>query len=85
MLVAVGAFLIYDAVTLERASPRWIPLGPRFFPMVIGVILVVLAVILAIAIPRGSVGEADAGEDVDPERCRATGAPSACSSLCSSR
>jgi putative tricarboxylic transport membrane protein len=27
---------------------------------------VVLAVALAVAIPRGSVGEADAGEDVDP-------------------
>jgi len=26
----------------------------------------VVAVLLAIAIPRGSVGEADAGEDVDP-------------------
>ena len=28
--------------------------------------MLVLAIILAIAIPRGSVGEADAGEDVDP-------------------
>lgn len=34
--------------------------------MAIGAVLIVLAVILAIAIPRGSVGEADAGEDVDP-------------------
>jgi putative tricarboxylic transport membrane protein len=29
--------------------------------------LLVLAVILAIAIPRGSKGEADAGEDIDPD------------------
>jgi len=32
----------------------------------IGVVLILLAIVLAIAIPRGSVGEADAGEDVDP-------------------
>jgi putative tricarboxylic transport membrane protein len=35
--------------------------------MVIGVAALLLAVILAIAIPRGSKGEADAGEDIDPE------------------
>ncbi len=64
--VAVGAFLIYDAVTLDAGFAKVDPVGPKMFPIVIGVILVVLAVILAIAIPRGSVGEADAGEDVDP-------------------
>jgi putative tricarboxylic transport membrane protein len=35
--------------------------------MVVGVAAVLLGVVLAIAIPRGSVGEADAGEDIDPE------------------
>ena len=67
VLVAVGAFLIYDALTLEAGFAKVDPVGPKFFPLAIGVILVVLAVILAIAIPRGSVGEADAGEDVDPD------------------
>jgi putative tricarboxylic transport membrane protein len=67
VLVAVGAFLIYDGVTLEAGFAKVDPVGPKFFPIAIGVILVVLAVILAIAIPRGSVGEADAGEDVDPD------------------
>ena len=43
------------------------PVGPKLFPIVIGVVLLVLAVVLAVAIPRGSVGEADAGEDVDPD------------------
>jgi putative tricarboxylic transport membrane protein len=66
VLVAVGAFLIYDAVTLEAGFAKVDPVGPRFFPMAIGVILIGLAVTLAIAIARGSVGEADAGEDVDP-------------------
>jgi putative tricarboxylic transport membrane protein len=66
VLVLVGAFLIYDAVTLEAGFAKVDPVGPKLFPMAIGVILIVLAVILAVAIPRGSVGEADAGEDVDP-------------------
>jgi len=66
VLVAVGAFLIYDAVTLDAGFAKVDPVGPRLFPIVIGVVLIALAAILAIAIPRGSVGEADAGEDVDP-------------------
>jgi putative tricarboxylic transport membrane protein len=67
VLVAVGAFLIYDALTLEAGFAKVDPVGPRFFPLAIGIVLIVLAVILAIAIPRRSVGEADAGEDVDPD------------------
>lgn len=66
VLVAVGAFVIYDALTLTGGFAEVDPIGPRFFPMLIGIVLIVLAVILAFAIPRGSVGEADAGEDVDP-------------------
>ena len=76
--------MIYDALTLEAGFAKVDPVGPKMFPVVIGIVLIVLAVILAIAIPRGSVGEADAGEDVDPD-ARATGAPSACSSVYSSR
>jgi putative tricarboxylic transport membrane protein len=66
VLVLVGAFLIYDAVTLEAGFAKVDPVGPKFFPLAIGVVLLVLAVVLAIVIERGSVGEADAGEDVDP-------------------
>lgn len=66
VLVAVGAFLIYDAMTLTGGFAKVDPVGPKMFPLAIGVISILLAVILAIAIPRGSVGEADAGEDVDP-------------------
>ena len=66
VLVVVGAFLTYDALTLDAGFAKVDPIGPRFFPLAIGIILIVLAVILAIAIPGGSVGEADAGEDVDP-------------------
>lgn len=66
--VLVGAFLIYSALTLPGGYAKVDPVGPKLFPMVIGVGLVLLAAILAIAIPRGSKGEADAGEDIDPDR-----------------
>jgi putative tricarboxylic transport membrane protein len=67
VLVAVGAFVIYDALSLEAGFAKVDPVGPKMFPVVIGVVLILLAIVLAIAIPRGSVGEADAGEDVDPD------------------
>ncbi|MDF3340497.1 tripartite tricarboxylate transporter TctB family protein [Mycolicibacterium septicum] len=66
VLVAVGGFLIYDALTLTGGFAKVDPVGPRAFPLGIGVVLIVLAMVLAIATLRGSVGEADAGEDVDP-------------------
>lgn len=67
VLVAVGAFVIYDALSLEAGFAKVDPVGPKMFPVVIGIVLILLAIVLAIAIPRGSVGEADAGEDVDPD------------------
>ncbi|MEN4399288.1 tripartite tricarboxylate transporter TctB family protein [Mycolicibacterium senegalense] len=66
VLAAVGGFLIYDALTLTSGFAKVDPVGPQAFPLGIGIVLMVLALILALAIPRGSVGEADAGEDVDP-------------------
>ena len=67
VLVAIGAFLIYNALTLEAGFAKVDPVGPRLFPLVVGIAAVALGAILAIAIPRGSRGEADAGEDIDPE------------------
>ena len=67
VLAIVGGFLVYSALTLSEGFAKVDPVGPKFFPMVLGVAALLLAVILAIAIPRGSKGEADAGEDVDPE------------------
>lgn len=84
VMVAVGAFLIYDALTLEAGFAEVDPVGPKLFPTVIGVVLLLLAIVLAVAIGRGSVGEADAGEDVDPST-PGTGARSGCWSGCSWR
>jgi putative tricarboxylic transport membrane protein len=67
VLALVGGFLVYSAVALPPGFAKVDPLGPKFFPMVIGIAALVLALILAIAIPRGSQGEADAGEDIDPD------------------
>ncbi len=67
VLAIVGAFLVYSGLTLEEGFAKVDPVGPKFFPLIIGIAALVLAVILAIAIPRGSKGEADAGEDIDPE------------------
>jgi putative tricarboxylic transport membrane protein len=67
VLALVGGFLIYTALSLPDGFAKVDPVGPKFFPMLIGIAALVLAVILAIAIPRGSKGEADAGEDIDPD------------------
>ncbi|WP_059018633.1 tripartite tricarboxylate transporter TctB family protein [Mycobacterium sp. M26] len=67
VLALVGGFLVYSGLTLEEGFAKVDPVGPTFFPLVIGVAALLLAVILAVAIPRGSKGEADAGEDIDPE------------------
>ncbi|MBB3751309.1 putative tricarboxylic transport membrane protein [Mycolicibacterium sp. BK634] len=67
VLAIVGGFLVYNGLTLDEGFAKVDPVGPKFFPLVIGIAALVLAVILAVAIPRGSKGEADAGEDIDPE------------------
>lgn len=67
VMTFVGAFLIYDAVSMPGGYAEVDPVGPRLFPIVIGTGLLLMAVVLAIAIPRGSKGEADAGEDIDPD------------------
>jgi putative tricarboxylic transport membrane protein len=67
VLAIVGGFLVYSVMTLPGGFAKVDPVGPKLFPMVIGVAALVLAVALAVAIPRGSRGEADAGEDIDPD------------------
>lgn len=67
VMAVVGAFLIYDGVSMPGGYAEVDPVGPRFFPIVIGVGLLLMTVVLAIAIPRGYKGEADAGEDIDPD------------------
>ncbi|MCQ4119366.1 tripartite tricarboxylate transporter TctB family protein [Rhodococcus tibetensis] len=65
VMLAVGGFLIVDALTLSAGFAKVDPVGPQLFPLVVGSGLLVLAVGLGFAILRGSTGEADGGEDVD--------------------
>ena len=51
LLAAVGAYTVYDATTLNVGFGD--PVGPRAFPYVIGIVLVGLAVLLALATARG--------------------------------
>jgi putative tricarboxylic transport membrane protein len=67
VMAVVGTFLIYDGLSMPGGYAEVDPVGPRFFPIAIGVGLLLMTVVLAIAIPRGYKGEADAGEDIDPD------------------
>jgi len=63
LLVVVGAYTFWEATTLRIGFGD--PVGPRAFPYAIGAGTVVLGVLLAVATFRGSVPEAEGGEDVD--------------------
>jgi putative tricarboxylic transport membrane protein len=43
-------------------------IGPRFFPYLVGAVLVVVAVALAIAVWRGDLAQPEGGEDIDPTK-----------------
>ena len=63
LLVVVGAYTFYDATTLRVGFGD--PVGPRVFPYAIGAVTVVLGILLALATLRGSVPQAEGGEDID--------------------
>jgi putative tricarboxylic transport membrane protein len=63
-LVIVGAYVCYDASTLERGFADQ-PVQPYAFPYVVGAVLVLLGVLLAVATARGDRPQAEEGEDVD--------------------
>lgn len=63
-LVVVGGYVLYDAGTLEDGFADQ-PVQPYAVPYVVGVTLVLLGVLLAVATARGDHPEAEDGEDVD--------------------
>jgi putative tricarboxylic transport membrane protein len=65
-LALTGLVILLDAARLSNNTTGVDPLGPKPVPLLVGGALVVLAVALAIAVARGSRGEAEAGEDIDP-------------------
>jgi putative tricarboxylic transport membrane protein len=64
-LVLAGAVVLINALQLSNNRTGVDPLGPKPVPVFVGSLLIVLAVLLAIAVARGSQGEAEAGEDID--------------------
>lgn len=68
VLVALGAFVLADTWDVVPGMEQADPLGPRAFPLVVGVGLLLLAALLAIVTLRGSRGDIEGGEDVDLEK-----------------
>jgi putative tricarboxylic transport membrane protein len=65
LLALTGLLVLVDSLLGTDAGSRSDPLGPHAVPLVLGVLLLVLAVLLAVDVLRGGHGEAEAGEDVD--------------------
>lgn len=67
LLLALGVFLLVE--TQRIAVPvNANAVGPRFFPTVVGAVLVVVSLWLAADVLRGGRGEMEAAEDVDVSR-----------------
>jgi putative tricarboxylic transport membrane protein len=66
-VVAVGAFLLVQTAGLRVPATSNV-VGPKFFPTLVGIALIVVGVLLAVEVLRGRVAEPEAGEDVDPAR-----------------
>lgn len=66
-LALLGVILLVDASTLSNNRTGVDPLGPRPAPILVGVITLVLALALTVAISRGDRAEAESGEDIDLE------------------
>ena len=64
-LILAGIVVLVDALQLSNNRTGVDPLGPKPVPVFVGSLLIVLAIALAVAVSRGSLGEAEAGEDID--------------------
>ncbi|MFC7328498.1 tripartite tricarboxylate transporter TctB family protein [Marinactinospora rubrisoli] len=65
-LYLVAALVLVDAAGLETGGAQRGPVGPAAVPVAVGVLLIVVATVLAIDVLRGGRGAAEDGEDVDP-------------------
>ena len=64
-LAVAGVIVLIDALRLSNNVTGVDPLGPKPVPVVVGGALILLAGLLAVAVARGNLGEAEAGEDID--------------------
>jgi len=63
-LAIAGSVVLIDALRLSN-STGVDPLGPKPVPVFVGGLMILLAALLAVAVSRGSRGEAEEGEDID--------------------
>ena len=64
-LALVGVVVIVDASRLGHITSSNDPIGPRAMPFVVGALLIGIAVLYALDVARGGVGESEEGEDVE--------------------
>ncbi|MFI2619437.1 tripartite tricarboxylate transporter TctB family protein [Streptomyces sp. NPDC018584] len=65
LLLALGALVLTDALTMDVEIAQRGPIGPKTVPVAVGVGLLVVALLLAVDVLRGGRGEAESGEDID--------------------
>lgn len=78
VLLLVGGFLIYTGLTLDEGFAKVDPVGPKFFPLIVGVAALVLGVVLAVAIRGAARARPTPARTSTPPKRRETGAPSGC-------
>ena len=64
-LLGLGVLVLFETAQISAAVGVRGPIGPKAFPTVIGVGLLVVAVLHALDVLRGGHGEAEAGEDIE--------------------
>ncbi|MFI9611887.1 tripartite tricarboxylate transporter TctB family protein [Streptomyces sp. NPDC052023] len=65
LLLALGALVLTDALTMDVDIAQRGPVGPRTVPVGVGTGLLLIAALLAVDVLRGGRGQAETGEDVD--------------------
>ena len=65
LLLGLGILVLIQTTQISAAMGERGPVGPKAFPTVIGVGLLVVAVLHALDVLRGGHGEAEAGEDIE--------------------
>lgn len=66
LLGVLGVYLVVDAASIAIPGSTN-TVGPRFFPYLVGGLVIATAVALGVRVFRGDRGPADESEDVDPD------------------
>jgi len=64
-LLALGALVVVDAARIPAGVTQRGPVGPKAVPIAVGVLLLVVAILLARDVLGGGHGEQETGEDID--------------------